>query len=116
MSNEGRTFLQVVRNIINDTSSRILKDVFVQSGKDKLVELTDNEMELVRQLGLHQAHYEILEKVLLTMGDDVVFRIFCILDGVTYTSPEIPDLALINRDTGAPIVDGYLHEEFEEVK
>lgn len=115
MSEESNELFYEIHRIIKDTANSIISDTFVSNQRDQLVDFDDEETKILQSISLDDDQIRVLKKAFVEMGDSVVFRILCIIDGVSYSPVNIPDLALIDRVSGMPISQGLLHEEFIEI-
>ena len=118
MSKESRALLTVVHRMINKDVSATL--AAITDGpideREALLKLGDEEIKLLRGIRFSSVQREALRQALMELSRGIVFGILCIIDGVAYTeSEDIPDLALVDRDTGKNIADMLLHDEFYEV-
>lgn len=113
---ESQSFFKEIYSLINSNIQKVI-DV-MQGEKQKegspLIKLSTEDIQLLQSIKLTKAQLIVLKKALIETERNLIFGVLCIIDGVTYTVEDIPDLALVNRSTGKSINQDFLHDEFYE--
>ncbi len=117
MTISSKAFLTEIHTIINKDSESVISVILNQSSKEQtcLAGLSDDQVKGLQSLSLDEDQVSVLRKALKNMAVSIVSGMLCIVDGVAYTTEPVPDLALVNRDTGCPINEDFLHDEFFEI-
>jgi hypothetical protein len=116
MTAESSALLKEFHFIINQHTLDMTDSLFGQQDiKNPLLHLSDDDISVIRIMSLNSHQKAILQKGMLALGQEIVFSILCVLDGVSDVTPAIPDLAIVIRETKKEISDSYLHDEFIEL-
>jgi len=107
-------FHRIIENDVSDMLSAVTNIHLTE--RKGLLKLTNGEIEILRGINLSLEQQETLRLALVELSRGIVFGILAIVDGVAFPeSEDIPDLALVDRETGNDIGDQFLHDEFYEV-
>lgn len=112
MSKESTALLNAIHSIINKKVNDMVDNLlFKGSFNSPSLKLTNDELRALENISLTPYQISAIRKVMLAIGQGIVFSLLCIIDGVSYVD-EIPDLALVNRNTKKDISEQFLHDEF----
>ncbi len=114
MSKESAVFLREIHRLISSITDSVI-GVFDSSSDSDFVEFTEDEMQIITNMKLTDAQFRVIKKAISESQRSLIFNMLCMIDGVSYTNENIPDLAIVDRSTGEPINHDYLHDEFYEV-
>ncbi len=107
-----RTFYRVIEESIGECVDEVMNNID-ENGKNGLSLLALEDLEVLKSLKLTLKQRQVLRKALLDMGRSLTFSLFCMIDGVTCSDQgDLPDLSLIDRETGLDFSEQFLHDEY----
>jgi hypothetical protein len=120
MSKESKVFLKETHLLIKDAVESAMHALQGSdfSIKDRLGSvLEEKDVKVLRNIHLSFEESEAIELLLKAVSELSLVGILSMIDGIMMSSEiDLPDLSLINRDTGLDITDeALLNEEFFEV-
>jgi hypothetical protein len=116
MTNESRILLGEFHAILQGNARRVMDELKSNpSGLNTTLQLAEQDVRVLGRAIKTQEEREVLAKVLVAYGRLGVFSMLGIIDGVVETGEALPDLSIVNRETGEEINEGFLHDEFTEL-
>ncbi len=117
MADAGKSLCKEVHHTIKGSVKETLKMLTGEKEWDDLLlsKLTLEQVESLKKLQLTSIQICALGKVLTSMEESSFFHFMCIIDSVADTQEELPDLAIVDRETREDIFNQFLHDEFFEV-
>lgn len=121
MSKESKVFLQMLHLLVKDTvkfADNMLSGHEISSSDYIGGELSDADIFTLRSILLSKEQRSSLLKLLTAVCNLSMTGALSVIDGVMMSDKlELPDLSLIDRNTGNDIIDEImLNEEFENLK
>jgi hypothetical protein len=114
MMKQSKALMRAFHSIIEKDVGKLINSLH-SGGTEYLTELTPQELETWKTISLTLQQSDVLRKAVESTGRLIVFGILSIIDGVSYVADsDVPDLALVNRETREDIADQFLHDEFVE--
>ena len=114
MSKESNALMKTLHSMIEHDVDDLIKCLQTKEGQIVNDELTVQDINVLKAISLTSDQIIVVRKLAQATGRLIVFGMLTIIDGVSYVSTDIPDLALVNRDTRKDIADKFLHDEFIE--
>jgi len=116
MSNPTEQFMREVHQVIAESAGWAIGFIGPAGDIEAPSTLGKPDKVLLRRIVLSQAELRALEALMAEVGRSIAFSIFSTIDGVADRDGlELPDLALIDRDTGKHLAEGFLHDKFYEL-
>lgn len=116
MSEESQIFLEEIQVLIFDavTCAGNMLSGREKSANDYLGgNLNVDDITILKSIPFSDEQKKALMKLLLAVGRLSVTGVLSVIDGVIMSeNHELPELSLINRNTGENITDDFLNEEF----
>ena len=112
MSKESKALMKELHSIIEHDIDDLVRCLQTKEGQIVKDELTEDDIKVLKTISLTTEQTSVVRKLARATGRLIVFGILTMIDGVSYVSTEIPDLALVNRETREDIADQFLHDEF----
>jgi hypothetical protein len=116
MSKESDAFLKYTHLLVNDT---VAGAMHVLTGMDLTVPdllggvLNEKDIHVLRNLQLSENELQSIKLLLKAVAELNVTGVLSAIDGIVMSDKvSMPDLLLINRETGTIICDEFLNEEF----
>jgi len=118
MSKDSEIFLKEAHLLISDTvnfAEKMLASRKITNDDSMGGYLSENDIETLRSIHFTEEQRKALHILFLAIGRLSVCGVLGMIDGILMSDNyEIPDLSLINRNTGKDIVDTcLLNEEFD---
>ena len=115
MSQESQALLNEFKFLIENTVKDTVENLLInQEVNNPLLNLSDEELTILDSLSLTPQQIIVFRKVMMALGQRIVFNLLCIVDGVYDAQNIIPDLAIVDRATNKDITDQFWHDEFIE--
>jgi hypothetical protein len=115
MSVISELFMKEIHQIITESADGAMLCVGPMSDLRSPSIMSDQARKTLHEIVLNDEEEKAFRVLLTEVGRSVAFGIFSTVDGVADREGlELPDLALVVRETGRDLSDGFLHDEFYE--
>jgi hypothetical protein len=112
MSTASKTLMRELMRNIESSTLEVVNAITAGEGQSTLLKQPD--IETLQNALITPEQLNAFRATLREVGISTIFHFLCIIDGVSYTEEELPDLALVSRDTKENICEQFLHDEFGE--
>lgn len=115
MSSAIELFMREIHQVIAESAGWAVGLIGPTDDREAPSTLGNSDRELLRGISLSQAELNALNALMIEVGRSVAFSVFTTIGGVADREGlELPELALIDRNTGKDLAQGFLHDEFYE--
>ena len=114
MSEVSKSLMRTFHSLIDHGVDGLIDCLETRKHESALDDFTDEDNRILETISLTNEQLGVVRKLAREAGKLTVFGILCVIDGVSYANMEIPDLALVNRETKEDIAEKFLHDEFVE--
>jgi len=115
MSMTSEALMKEIHQIIEESVEWAIRLVGPKSDRRSPSTLSDEDKAALRRIALNDQTEQALRRLIAEVGRSVAFGVFSTIDGVAVREGlELPDLALVERDTGQSLSEGFLHDDFSE--
>lgn len=115
MSITTELFMKEIHQIIAESAEWAIQHVGLDSDMRSPSLVSDEDRATLHRITLNDQARGALKRLLTEIGRSVAYGIFPTIDGAAEREGlELPHLALVERDTGKDLSEGFLHDEFYE--